>query len=337
MFVSIVLAAYNDERWLPHAVESVLRQTHRDFELLLVDDGSTDGTAALIDRFAHEDARVRVVRHPNMGLARSLNVGFEAARAAWVARMDADDVMRPNRLERQLDFVRQHPGLAASAPIGVFINERSKQVGRKHRARYTTPGAARQAFERGEVVQLLHSAAMLRRDAVLAVGGYRPQFTVTEDADLWIRLLEAGYELLEQPEYLQAIRFRQVSASGGGLALQQRQLRWVAACSRQRRAGLPEPTYAAFIHEERSGPRLQRWNLDRKDLANDHFHQALWAYANGNHVRMARGLAVSALFAPRVTTRRVWPHLAHKLRPARATRMARPMHAASGMDSGPGT
>lgn len=314
MFVSVVLPAYNDDRWLPQAVESVLRQTHTDFELLLVDDGSTDGTGALIDQFARDDRRVRVVRHPNMGLARSLNAGLEAARADWVARMDADDVMRPNRLARQLDFHRQHPGVAASAPIGIYINERNQVIGRKHKAQFPERGAARRAHERGQVVQLLHSAAMLRRAAMLAVGGYRPQFTVTEDADLWARLLEGGYELLEQPEYLQAIRFRVVSASGGSYGLQQRQLRWVAACSRQRRAGLPELTYAQFAAQERAGSRLHRWNLDRKDTANDRFHQALWAYANGDRRRTAQALAVAAALAPGMTAQRVGPHMLRTLR-----------------------
>jgi hypothetical protein len=177
---------------------------------------------------------------------------------------------------------------------------------------------------------------MLRRGAVLAVGGYRPQFTATEDADLWMRLLEAGYELLEQPEYLQAVRFRQVSASGGGFALQQRQLRWVAACSANRRRGLPEPTFAQFLLDERAGSHLHRWNLDRKDIANDHFHQALWAYANGSHGRMVSGLAISALLAPHVTARRVWPHLTHTLRPGRATRRAQPGAALSGPDPAAG-
>ena len=315
MFVSVLLPAYNDERWLPYAVESALAQTHRDFELLLVNDGSTDGTLAVMQCYAKQDARVRIISHANMGLARSLNAGIEAAQAAWIARMDSDDIMLPTRLEQQVAFVQRHPEVAATAGLGVYINEAGHQIGRKARARFTKPGAARQALARGQVVQLLHSAVLMRKDAVLAVGGYRPQFTVTEDADLWSRLLEAGYELLEQPEYLQQIRFRRVSASGGGYVLQQRQLRWIIACSTARQAGLLEPTFEQFLAAEHSGSQLHRMNVRRKDAANNRFHRALWAYANGRRLSAARDVLISSALDPARAARRVVPRVVHAVRP----------------------
>ena len=311
MYLTVVLPAYNDARWLPYAIESTLAQTHRDFELLLVDDGSTDDTLAVMERYARQDARVRIISHANMGLARSLNTGIEQATTAtaWIARMDSDDVMLPFRLERQVAFACEHPDVAATAGLAIYINESGRQVGRKARTRFAQPGTALRTLEHGQPVQLLHSCALMRRDAVLAVGGYRPQFTVTEDADLWSRMLEAGYSLLEQPEYLQQVRFRRVSASGGSHVLQQRQLRWVVACSAARRAGRPEPTFEQFVATERSGSWLGQLNVRRKEAANDRFHRALWAYANGQRGKATGDLAISSALDPAAAAKRFVPRV----------------------------
>src|SRR5690349_12551287 len=102
------MSVYNDARFLPHAVESILAQSFEDFEFLVIDDGSTDASGAYLCGLT--DGRVRLIRNPsNLGLTRSLNVGLGAARGTFVARMDADDVALPQRLARQVQFLRTHP------------------------------------------------------------------------------------------------------------------------------------------------------------------------------------------------------------------------------------
>src|SRR4051812_44688990 len=127
--VSILMPAYNAERYVAEAVASVLAQTHRDFELLAIDDGSTDGTLGILQSFAATDPRVRILSHENTGMGRALNAALERCRHEWVARMDADDVMVPDRLERQLAFVAERPGLVVCSTLVRYIDEGGSVIG----------------------------------------------------------------------------------------------------------------------------------------------------------------------------------------------------------------
>jgi glycosyltransferase involved in cell wall biosynthesis len=109
--VTVLLPVHDAERYLAEAVESILAQSFGDFELLAIDDGSRDGSAAILDAYARRDARVRVVRRPHEGLIATLNEGLALARGELVARMDADDVALPQRLERQAERLDRDPGL----------------------------------------------------------------------------------------------------------------------------------------------------------------------------------------------------------------------------------
>src|SRR5688500_16211811 len=120
--VSVILPAFNAERFVASAVRSVLAQTHGDFELLAIDDGSTDRTREILEMLAEEDGRVRVLSHANYGMGRSLNEALEEAKHDWVARMDADDVMVPNRLERQLAFLAENPKLVVASSQVHYID-----------------------------------------------------------------------------------------------------------------------------------------------------------------------------------------------------------------------
>ena len=110
--ISVLMTVYNGERWLAEAIESVLKQTYTDFEFLITDDGSTDGTLEIAKRYARRDSRLSVISHPNWGISRSVNHALGLLKTDWVARFDSDDVMEPNRLERQLanhSFTRSPP------------------------------------------------------------------------------------------------------------------------------------------------------------------------------------------------------------------------------------
>ncbi len=124
MKVSVVIPVHNGEKYLAQAIESVLAQTFRDFELLIVDDGSTDGSRAIMDRCARRDARIRILSQANRGVSAAGNLGFEEARGEWVARLDADDVFLPDKLERQIAFIRQASRCAHRGHPGVFHQPR---------------------------------------------------------------------------------------------------------------------------------------------------------------------------------------------------------------------
>ena len=185
--ISVIMPIYNGERYLQKAVASILRQDYPSFELILLDDGSSDSTPGLLQRFAAQDPRVRFVPQPHKGLVATLNNGIALARGSYIARMDADDIAYPKRLSLQVAFLRSHPRVAA---VGGQIRS-IDQDGHPHRLQWrypTHPAEVRKLLE--STSPLAHSAVMYRRDAVLAVGGYRP-FTAAEDYDLWWRLAES--------------------------------------------------------------------------------------------------------------------------------------------------
>ncbi len=111
--ISVLMPVYNTERYVAEAIESILAQTFGDFEFIIVNDGSTDDSLAILRRYEQQDQRIRLITRPNTGIVGALNDGLALARAELVARMDADDVSLPERLGKQRDFMSSHPGCVA--------------------------------------------------------------------------------------------------------------------------------------------------------------------------------------------------------------------------------
>lgn len=234
--VSIVLAVYNGERWLAETLASLTAQTFEDFEAIVIDDGSTDGSAAILKATAARDPRYRIVTQANLGLVAALNRGLAEARAPLIARIDADDIAEPDRFARQVRFLRDHPEVAALGSAIRVIDETGA-----HRRLQTYPcGPAAVAKAMLGGCALAHPAVMMRRDAVLAIGGYREAFRHAEDYDLWLRLGER-HALDNLPECL--LRYRQHRASVSFTYRQQQTLAAFVArhCALARRSGRPDP------------------------------------------------------------------------------------------------
>jgi glycosyltransferase involved in cell wall biosynthesis len=111
------VSVFNGQAFLSEAIESILGQTLREFEFLMIDDGSTDSTAEILSNYASRDGRMRVLRHENKGRAASLNDGIKFSNGKYVARMDADDIALPHRLLDQLDFMERHPKVVLGGAV----------------------------------------------------------------------------------------------------------------------------------------------------------------------------------------------------------------------------
>jgi hypothetical protein len=182
--VSVLLPVYNGAAFLRGAIDSVLAQSFRDFELLVIDDGSSDGSADIA--LSAGDPRVRVLRNErNLGLAGTLNVGLEAARAPLVARQDADDISLPERLARQTAFADAHPEIALVGTQGWAIDAAGRKCGDLDKPREAAGIAWLMMFDNA----FLHTSVLFRRDVVQALGGYDPTFVYCQDYELWSRLL----------------------------------------------------------------------------------------------------------------------------------------------------
>jgi len=212
--VTVLMPVYNGEKHLVAAIQSILGQTFRDFELLIIDDGSTDQSLARIAGF--DDARIRLYRHEhNRGLVASLNTGLRLARGEYVARMDCDDVSFPERLARQVAFMDSHP---QTGLCGTWFE----------RHRNGTVEWARPATEDGEIrfwllfkTTFLHSSVMLRHRLFLEHGlQYTNRYPHAEDYALWTQA-SSLMQLANIPEFLVAYRYHPDNTSSRHHQLQQ--------------------------------------------------------------------------------------------------------------------
>jgi glycosyltransferase involved in cell wall biosynthesis len=224
--VSVIMAVYNAERYLAEAVDSILAQTFRDFEFVVIDDGSTDASGAMLRDYAANDKRVRLIRRANKGQTPSLNEGIELAETDLIARMDADDVCLPQRLEKQVAFMQQHPQVVLLGGAYALIDAAGRLLCMIDPPR---DNATLQDHALSGRTPICHPLAMMRREAVRKVGGYDPQFQVAQDLDLWLKLGEVG-ELACVPELLVKYRQHEQSLSETKQQLQQAEMR--LACER---------------------------------------------------------------------------------------------------------
>lgn len=192
--ISVALPVYNGERHLPEALDSILAQTLRDFELIAIDDGSTDGSLAILREYERRDSRVRVITRENKGLSSTLNEGIDLARGAWVARMDADDIALPHRFKRQFEWLRKTGADIVGSWIQPFGTWDRRPV--KHA---TTDEAIKVEMLFGS--PFAHPSVMMKTDLVRRLR-YDPAWDGAEDYDLWERAARAGWRMGNVPEVL---------------------------------------------------------------------------------------------------------------------------------------
>lgn len=195
--VSVIMPAYNAERTLTEAIESILAQEFRDFELIIVDDGSSDSTATILERYARSDARIVILTNAvNQGISRSRNRALTAVRGDYVACLDSDDVAEPTRLEEQLAFMSKNPDCVLLGSDLTIIDEASAIVGR--RVYPHTDQELRSALPRYN--PFAQPASMFRTELARKVGGFRDDLPLCEDYDFFFRLAEHGKVInLAQP------------------------------------------------------------------------------------------------------------------------------------------
>jgi glycosyltransferase involved in cell wall biosynthesis len=187
--VSVIMSVHNGERFLGESVDSILRQTFADFEFIIVDDGSTDASHEIIRRYAERDARIVCIRHERKGLTSSLNDAIALARGELFARMDADDIAHPARLQRQIEFLNAHPDCVAVGSSVVIMDEDGNDIHVDEGPTEHAQIEERLLAGRGA---LCHPTVMMRASAVRQVGGYREQYHLAQDMDLFLRLGEVG-------------------------------------------------------------------------------------------------------------------------------------------------
>jgi glycosyltransferase involved in cell wall biosynthesis len=275
--VTVLMPVYNADRFVAQTLDSILAQTFRDFEFLIINDGSTDRSLEILEDYARRDGRIRLVSRPNTGYVAALNEGLALARGEFIARIDADDLADPRRLELQVARMRQEPQLVALGSNAYAMDEDGRMLGD-----YAVP-LTHEEIEANHLrgsSTIHHPAVMLRPEAVMRVGGYRRELMPCEDFDLWMRLGEVG-RLANLPEKLLTKRLFVGSAVATNLANQEKLVKQIVH-EAWRRRGL------------QGTPQLRQNRLLRPV---DLYRQWGWMALKARHVATSRRYAARAVLA----------------------------------------
>ena len=206
MLLSVVLPVRNGLPFVRHAVSSILEQTFTSFELVVVDNLSTDGTAAIVESF--RDSRIRLVREPKTGGPTAFNSGWRTAKGTYIARMDADDISLPRRFATQIDYLKAHPNVDIIGSQIQRIDESGNTIGRSRLP--TVPCAVHQASR--YIFPVSNPTLMFRRELLSSINGYR-EFSPAADYDMILRAIESGFSVANVPDILLKYRVRKDSVS----------------------------------------------------------------------------------------------------------------------------
>ncbi len=304
MRVSVIVNVFNGEAHLREAIDSVLAQTMSELELLVVDDGSTDNTAEIVKQFMSTDPRVKLLQQANQGIAAAMNLGLSEAKCDWVAHLDADDRMHPERLEWQLEYVSKHPKVSVLASYATMVNNRGQPIGFSRRP-VDSDRAIRELQPR-EVLEIVHSSVLMSRQALESIGNYPSGHPGVEDRELWSRLATAGYRLTVLPELLTEYRLHGNSLTAQRAKSMTRLGLYIDANFIRRAQGQPAISWEIFgqLMERRS--RLRRWMEYRESTAHIWYLNAARSYAEGRRGRCVLYALMSTTLRPIATTQRAF-------------------------------
>ncbi len=204
--VTVLMPVYNGGEYLKISVRSVLNQTYRDFEFLIINNCSTDDSVEIIESF--NDKRIIIHNNDrNLGQTKSLNIGLRLARGKYVARMDADDMAYPMWLEKLVNYVKEHPMYAAVGTSAVVIDS-SDCIKRLLKTPINYQEIIVNLFF-GKAMN--HVGAFLKKETILEIGGYNEDFSVAQDYELWSSLIRMGYQIINIPDILVSVRVHENS------------------------------------------------------------------------------------------------------------------------------
>ena len=288
----MVMSVYNGSDLLAKAVDSILVQKGVTLELIVVNDGSTDDCAAILDEYAQRDPRVRVLHQENTGLTLALIRGCGAARGQFIARHDADDISLPGRLAHQVAFLHAHPEAVMTASGVHRVGPRGEDMGEDI-------SRGEELHERlGKLTAEIagpphHGSTMFRRAAYEAVGGYRAAFRVAQDLDLWLRLAEVG-KCLGIPDILYQASWRLGAISHLRRQEQSRTTEVLLECARVRRAGGSDAGILAVWERECTVSR-ERVTASNAGLEDARFYYFVAGVLRSRDLRKARSYYLQAL------------------------------------------
>ena len=205
--LTVLMPVYNVASYIKEAVDSVLNQSFHDYELLIINDGATDGTKKIIE--SYNDSRIRLICQENKGVAEALNTGLQFARGEFIARFDGDDICLPGRLEKQVSFLEQNPEYVLIGGEAEYMDQSGQHLFHYKCIAYTHEEIMNTISSH---CPFIHASVMYRKDAVMKAGGYPPHAHNFEDHLLWIQMIRYG-NYCNLPLQLVKVRINPASAT----------------------------------------------------------------------------------------------------------------------------
>ena len=276
--ISVVMSVYNGQKYLRESIDSILEQTYKNFEFIIINDGSEDNSLDMLLEYQARDPRITIVNQNNVGLTRSLNKGVKLAASEYIARQDADDISLPTRLEKQLNYMVNHPEVAVIGCLGDVFNING--VLRTSRdPRYSRKGIKRHLASKN---LFMHGSAMMRKSCLAKVGFYREFFRHSQDYDLWLRLSQY-FDIDILPEHLYQYRVTPEAISVSQWPIQ-KQYADIARKLHAERLATGRDSYDTFVRSYPDGLPV------RDDKAGEYEYHLFLAreFVGGNKLKDAR-------------------------------------------------
>lgn len=303
--ISVILAVYNQEKYVAETIESILAQTFQEFELLILDDGSTDNSAQIIREFATKDTRIRAFFETNAGRSTATNYLVNQAKGEWCAILDADDLMLPHRLEKQLAFHQANPGIHASSSDCYYINEKGNMFGTQHYEGFTTVTDFEQNRGKKEFITCSYTGMMVSRDVFIKIGGLTKNFELCDDFEFFNRLVDYGFVLLVIPEVLVKYRIHSSAITVRKPLLMLDKLNYVIHCIKLRRSGQPEISFEEFIAIQQNESFWTKFNRRRFQYSMILFRTAGTSMLSKKYISFIWQIATSAVLSPNYVLNKV--------------------------------
>ena len=301
--ISVVMTVYNAHKYLRPCIESVLSQSYVDFEFVIVDDGSTDGSDQILEHFATRDSRIRLFKQSNRGVSNARNVAVSHSRFELLATMDADDIMLPERLQRQFEFMQNHSEASVVCSYAQLIDRDGKVIGSSHTVVDVNRG--REQRDPHLFLEIVHPSTMIRKQALLQVGGYSDRFHVAVDRELWGRLVTSGHLIAVMPEVLIQYRLHQSSVTAKDMFNHHFTCEFIDYNIVRRLNGETQLSLEQFRAFLRSKPAAVRLGNLLASISRVYYKKATRHFAEHHWLPSIGCLALAVSISPYRTTKRV--------------------------------
>lgn len=307
------MPVFNQENYLSEAIESVLNQSLKNFEFLLLDDGSTDSSAQIIGYYATVDNRIKAFYGPNHGKCEATNMLASLAQGFFLAFMDADDVMMPDRLETQIEFHLKNPKVDATSSHCYYINEKSKGLGQQNYPGLQTIEECNKIRENKIIIQCSFTALMTTKSAFLTLKGLSADKWPCEDFDFFNRLIDHGYSLVIIQTPLMKYRLHASAITEQNPLAVFEKIGWVFKCIELRRKNEAEIPFESYKMLRDADSTWKKLNRKRFEYSQIYFRRAGISMLSKKYFDFTIQLITASLLSPSHITLKVIrllkPHL----------------------------